>query len=59
MESKFISGRITLPKEIREYLSLQPGDKVEFFLRSDGSVGLSRSRPGTIRFKISNAVLTA
>ncbi|HET9769145.1 MAG TPA: type II toxin-antitoxin system PrlF family antitoxin [Thermoanaerobaculia bacterium] len=31
-------GQITLPKEIRESLSLGPGDRVAFRLREDGVV---------------------
>ncbi|MBI1741982.1 type II toxin-antitoxin system PrlF family antitoxin [Candidatus Acetothermia bacterium] len=32
-------GQTTIPKEIREYLGLQPGDRV-VFLRKDGQVVL-------------------
>ncbi|WNM63857.1 AbrB/MazE/SpoVT family DNA-binding domain-containing protein [Candidatus Nitrospira neomarina] len=31
-------GQITLPKEIREQLQLQPGDRVEFLVEPDGRV---------------------
>ena len=31
-------GQITLPKEIREQLKLQPGDRVEFLIGVDGRI---------------------
>ena len=31
-------GQITLPKEIREQLKLQPGDRVEFLVGPDGRI---------------------
>ena len=31
-------GQITVPKEIREYLTIQTGDKIEFVITVDGSV---------------------
>jgi len=31
-------GQITLPKEIREQLQLQPGDRVEFLVGPDGRI---------------------
>lgn len=31
-------GQITLPKKIREQLKLQPGDRVEFLVGTDGQV---------------------
>ena len=33
-------GQITLPKEIRDSLELEPGDRVAFRLRTDGVVEL-------------------
>ncbi|MGD0680767.1 MAG: AbrB/MazE/SpoVT family DNA-binding domain-containing protein [Terracidiphilus sp.] len=38
MESALsIKGQATIPKAIREYLHLKPGDRVKFFLHPDGS----------------------
>ncbi len=31
-------GQITLPKPVREYLGVDPGDGVDFMIHSDGSV---------------------
>ncbi len=31
-------GQITLPKPIREHLQLEPGDRVEFLVGSDGQI---------------------
>ncbi len=31
-------GQTTIPKEIREYLHLQPGDRVDFVVEEDGRV---------------------
>jgi len=31
-------GQITIPQKIRDHLKLQPGDKIEFEIRRDGSV---------------------
>ncbi len=40
-------GQITLPKELREYLGLRPGDQVTFLVRN-GEVML-KPLPGDIR----------
>ena len=41
MESAItVKGQATIPKAIREYLGLQPGDRVKFFMHPDGSVVL-------------------
>ena len=38
MESALsIKGQATIPKTVREYLHLKPGDRVKFFLHPDGS----------------------
>ena len=31
-------GQTTVPKEIRDYLNLQPGDRIEFVIEQDGRV---------------------
>lgn len=31
-------GQATIPKTIREHLRLKPGDRVKFFIHSDGTV---------------------
>jgi AbrB family looped-hinge helix DNA binding protein len=31
-------GQITIPKKIREYLKIESGDKLEFFIEKDGKV---------------------
>lgn len=33
-------GQTTIPKEIRDYLHVQPGDRVDFVVREDGTVVL-------------------
>jgi len=33
-------GQLVIPKEIREYLHLQPGDRLDFLIRDDGDVVL-------------------
>ncbi len=33
-------GRITIPKFIRDYFHLRPGDRIEFLARPDGSVAI-------------------
>ena len=39
MESAITSkGQATIPKAVRDYLQLKPGDRVKFFIHPDGSV---------------------
>jgi AbrB family looped-hinge helix DNA binding protein len=39
MESALsVKGHATIPKAIREYLHLEPGDRIKFFMHPDGSV---------------------
>ena len=38
-------GQTTIPQEIREFLHLHPGDKLEFIIEQDGRVLL---RPATL-----------
>lgn len=37
-------GRITIPKRVRDYLGLAPGDKVRFEYAGDGAVRLVAAR---------------
>jgi antitoxin PrlF len=49
MESAITTkGQATIPKAVREYLRLKPGDRVKFFMHPDGSVVLLPKRPATI-----------
>lgn len=46
MESAItVKGQATIPREIREYLGLKPGDRLKFFLHPDGSVVLLPKLP--------------
>lgn len=39
MESALsIKGQATIPKAVRDYLHLAPGDRIKFFIHPDGSV---------------------
>ena len=39
MSSKITSkGQITVPKVVREILAVQPGDRISFVIREDGTV---------------------
>ncbi len=33
-------NQATIPKQVREYLQLRPGDRFKFFLQPDGTVAL-------------------
>jgi len=35
-----VKGQATIPKSIREHLGLQPGDRIRFFVHSDGTIVL-------------------
>jgi AbrB family looped-hinge helix DNA binding protein len=37
-------GQITLPKQVREKLHLQPGDRVDFVVEADGEIRVRASR---------------
>ena len=46
MESTITAkGQATIPKAIREYLGLKPGDRIKFFLHPNGSVVLLPKLP--------------
>jgi antitoxin PrlF len=48
MESAITSkGQATIPKPIRDYLRLKPGDRVKFFKHPDGTVVLLPKLPIT------------
>jgi antitoxin PrlF len=48
MESAItVKGQATIPKAIRDYLRLKPGDRVKFFLHPDGSVVLLPKLPAS------------
>jgi AbrB family looped-hinge helix DNA binding protein len=48
MESAITSkGQATIPKAVREYLKLKPGDRVKFFFHPDGTVVLLPRLPAT------------
>ncbi len=34
-------GQTTIPKEIRDYLKLHPGDQIDFIVQDDGTVFLA------------------
>jgi AbrB family looped-hinge helix DNA binding protein len=40
-----VKGQASIPKAIREYLGLKPGDRVKFFVHRDGSVVLLPKLP--------------
>jgi antitoxin PrlF len=48
MESSITTkGQATIPKAARDYLKLEPGDKVKFFLHPDGHVVILPKLPIT------------
>jgi antitoxin PrlF len=48
MESAItVKGQATIPKAIRRHLRLKPGDRVKFFVHSDGSVVLLPKVPAS------------
>ncbi len=42
-----VKGQATIPKAIREYLRLKPGDRVKFFMHPDGSCVLLPKLPAS------------
>ena len=62
MESAItMKGQATIPKAVREYLGLKPGDRLRFFLHPDGTVVLlpklpARSLRGMLRSRRRKAV---
>ncbi len=48
MESTLTAkGQATIPKEVRKALNIGPGDKVKFFIHSDGGVSILPKLPIT------------
>jgi len=48
MESALtIKGQATIPKAVREYLGIKPGDRLKFFLSPDGTVVLLPKQPAS------------
>ncbi len=49
MESALsVKGQATIPKAIREYLHLEPGDRIKFFMHPDGSVVILPKVPTSV-----------
>jgi antitoxin PrlF len=49
MESSITAkGQATIPKPIRDYLGLKPGDRIKFFMHPNGSVVLLPKLPVTV-----------
>jgi antitoxin PrlF len=49
-----VKGQTTIPKKIREYLKLQPGDKIDFIIEDRGKVVLA---PSTLDVKELEGIL--
>jgi antitoxin PrlF len=39
-------GQVTIPKQLRDYLGLEPGSRVDFAYTSDGQVVICPAKPG-------------
>ena len=42
-----VKGQATIPRAVRKYLGLKPGDRVKFFMHPDGSVVLLPKLPAS------------
>ena len=40
-----VKGQVTIPKAMREFLDIAPGDKVEFTYLEDGGIRVSPAKP--------------
>ena len=49
-----VKGQTTIPKKIRDYLKLHPGDKVDFVIKENGKVILE---PATLDVKELEGIL--
>jgi len=49
-----VKGQTTIPKKIRDYLKLHPGDKVDFVIKENGKVVLE---PATLDVKELEGIL--
>jgi AbrB family looped-hinge helix DNA binding protein len=49
-----VKGQTTIPKKIRKYLKLQPGDKIDFIVEESGKVVLE---PATLDVKELEGIL--
>ncbi len=47
-------GQLTLPKQIRDFLHLGPGDRLDFLIKDDGTVVL---RPATLDVRALRGIL--
>lgn len=48
MESALsVKGQATIPKAVRDYLRLGPGDRIKFFLHPDGTVVILPKLPAS------------
>jgi AbrB family looped-hinge helix DNA binding protein len=48
MESAItVKGQATIPKPVRKHLGLKPGDRIKFFLQSDGTVVILPKLPAS------------
>ena len=44
-----VKGQVTIPKQIRDALNLQPGSSVDFAVNRDGEVVLHKATPKSTR----------
>lgn len=44
-------GQVTIPKDIRQCLRINPGDKIEFFVGKNGMVSISPLKSDVVELK--------
>jgi AbrB family looped-hinge helix DNA binding protein len=49
-----VKGQTTIPKEVRDFLQLNPGDQIDFIIESDGRVVV---QPATIKVQELKGIL--